>query len=136
MRLRIGELAERSGCKAETIRYYEKIGLLAPPPRSAAGYRHYDASHLQRLRFIRRSRELGFSLEEVRGLLSLSEQEGRGCEQALALARGHLESVRAKLAALQRLEAALAALAHGCESNAGAACPLLDRLWAEDVREL
>lgn len=81
--LTIGELSRRTGCSVETIRYYERIELLPPPPRTAAGYRLYGGAHEERLRFVRRARELGFSLGEVRALLRLAEGGDRACAEGL-----------------------------------------------------
>jgi MerR family mercuric resistance operon transcriptional regulator len=93
-RLMIGALSRRTGCKVETIRYYERIGLLPPPPRSAGGQRHYGKDGLKRLTFIRRSRELGFSLKEVRGLLRLVDGGGYTCAEVRAITLDHLAEVR------------------------------------------
>src|SRR5262245_65197075 len=100
----IGELARRSGVNIETIRYYERIGLLPRPWRTASGYRHYGEVDVRRLAFIRRSRELGFSLEQVRELLDLAQDQGRTCAEVRAVAETQLASVRSKLADLRRME--------------------------------
>ena len=96
--IQIGELARRSGCHVETIRYYERIKLLPLPSRSAGRYRLYDLDDVRRLGFIRRARELGFTLEEVRALLALSTHDGRAA--CAELTAGHLSEVRAKIADL------------------------------------
>ena len=80
-RLKRSELARRTGCNLETIRYYEKIGMMPEPPRTASGYRIYDDTHVARLRFILRGRELGFSIEELRGLLSLVDRGTQTCAE-------------------------------------------------------
>ena len=95
--LQRGELARRAGCNLETVRYYEKIGLLSEPPRTSAGYRAYGATHERRLRFVLRARELGFSLDEIRALLRLAEERDRPCAEARAVAAAHLDDVRAKV---------------------------------------
>ena len=87
--LTIGELGRRTDTKVETIRYYDRIGLLAAPSRTAGNYRAYDAEHLNRLSFIRRSRDLGFSLDQVRALLDLADQRDRSCETVDAIAKAH-----------------------------------------------
>jgi MerR family mercuric resistance operon transcriptional regulator len=89
----IGELSKRTGCNIETIRYYERIGLLPTPPRRGR-YRSYEPSHVATLRFVRRSRELGFKLEEVRALLALASGGGASCADVRALAGGHLQDVK------------------------------------------
>jgi MerR family mercuric resistance operon transcriptional regulator len=87
--LAIGALSRHTGCQVETIRYYERVGLLPPPARSAGGYRLYAAPHFSRLTFIRRARALGFSLEEVRRLLRLADERQRPCAEARAVAAAH-----------------------------------------------
>src|SRR6266566_2858215 len=95
--IQIGELSRRTGCNIETIRYYERIGLLPRPPRSASRYRLYDTGDIHRLTFVRRARELGFSLDEVRALLALSADSGKQtCIEARELAAAHLADVQSK----------------------------------------
>jgi len=125
----IGTLAARAGVKVETIRYYERAGLLPAPPRSAGGYRIYGRGHLRRLAFIRRGRSLGFPLEEIRVLLRLAEGGG-ACSEVRALAEGHLAQVRAKIADLRRMERTLARTAARCGGGAPA-CPVVEALLAE-----
>jgi MerR family mercuric resistance operon transcriptional regulator len=127
-RVRIGELARRTGCNIETIRYYEKAGLLAPPMRTAAGYRLYNPDALRRLLFIRRARELGFKPEEVRAMLSLSDERPQPCAEVMSVARGHLADVRSKLADLRAMEAALESLVAQCETGVSTTCPLIETL--------
>ena len=103
--IRIGDVSRQTGCKVETIRYYERVGLLPRPPRSAARYRLYDSGDVRRLSFVRRARELGFTLEEVRALLTLAVNDGEDtCAEARRLAAGHLAEIRAKIADLRALE--------------------------------
>ena len=97
------ELAQRTGCNLETVRYYEKVGLLPAPPRTPAGYRSYDATHERRVRFILRARELGFALDEIRELLHLADERDQPCADVRAVAAAHLNDVRAKLADLRRM---------------------------------
>src|SRR5690606_20256715 len=100
---KIGELARTTGANIETIRYYERIGLLPEPHRTAANYRSYGDTHRQRLAFVRHSRELGFTIEEIRSLLDLSDDPARDCAEADRIATGHLEQVEAKIAQLSTL---------------------------------
>lgn len=109
MALRIGELAHAAGTTAPTIRYYEQVGLL-PNPRRVGGQRRYVDDDVRRLTFIRRCRDLEFSVEQVRNLVELTRDAGRSCLQARDLAECHLAAVRAKLADLQTLESRIAEL--------------------------
>src|SRR3546814_20229359 len=106
--LSIGDLAKATNTKVVTIRYYEKIGLLPAPDRTAGNYRSYSATHLGRLSFIRRARDLGFSIEQVRDLLGLSDQRDRPCEAVDAIAREHLSEVAPKIRHLKALTRQLA----------------------------
>ena len=128
-----GELARRSGCNLETVRYYEKIGLLPEPPRTAGGYRTYDATHERRLRFVLRARELGFALDEIRALLRLVDERDRPCAEARVVARAHLEDVRAKIADLRRMERVLKDVVVQCADGSRADCPLIETLFRESV---
>lgn len=101
MALRIGDVAERSGVSAPTIRYYETIGLLAPPPRSAAGYRHYSPAAIEELRFIRKAQGLGFSLDEIAGILELSRGGEAPCAHVLELARRQVAVVDERIRQLK-----------------------------------
>ena len=107
--MNIGELARAADTKAETIRYYERIGLLAAPPRTAGNYRHYSAAHVSRLIFTRRARDLGFSIEQVRALLAMADQREQSCEAVDIIARKHLADVKRKLADLSALRRELEA---------------------------
>ncbi len=100
----IGPLSRQTGCKVETIRYYEKIGLMPKPPRTEGGHRLYGQDHLKRLSFIRRSRELGFKLEQVRNLLSLVDGDGFTCDEVKEMTLRHAGDVRQKIADLRMLE--------------------------------
>ena len=126
-----GELAKRSGCNLETIRFYEKIGLLPPPRRSPGGHRQYSADDQRRLRFILRARELDLSLDEIRSLLSLSEAGDYTCEEVHDLAVGHIGSVRKKIADLRRLERTLVDIAGRCSGDSAPECPIIDALWQD-----
>lgn len=126
--LQRGELARRTGCNLETIRYYEKIGLLTEPPRSANSYRVYDETHVSRLRFILRGRELGFTIEDIRGLMDLVDSGNQTCAEVKARTEHHLTDVRAKIADLKRIESILARTAAQCSGEAVPECPILDAL--------
>ncbi|MDZ7748461.1 MAG: helix-turn-helix domain-containing protein [Halofilum sp. (in: g-proteobacteria)] len=127
--MRIGELAQATDCQVVTIRYYERAGVLPPPARSANNYRVYDRAHLQRLRFVRRTRELGFSLDEVRTLLGLVDGGDYTCDDMRRVAQGHLEEVRARLQDLRRMEATLAELVGRCTGGATPDCSMLEALF-------
>jgi MerR family mercuric resistance operon transcriptional regulator len=123
-----GILAQSSGVNAETIRYYEKISLMPEPARSPGGHRVYSASHLQRLCFIRRCREMGFSLDEIRGLLSLVDREQVSCERVKRIANVHLLDIRAKVADLKKMERTLRELSASCSGNDVPDCPIIEAL--------
>lgn len=126
--MKIGEVAERSGCHPETVRYYERIGLLPAPPRTAGGYRGYRPADADRLRFISRGRELGFSLEEIRSLLGLAEDDGLSCQDVDRLARGHLLDIRNRLNDLQRMASELERVIGSCSGGERGQCAILDTL--------
>lgn len=129
--IRIGELSRRTGCNIETIRYYERVGLLPRPPRSEAQYRLYNNDAVHRLTFVRRARELGFRLDEVRALLALSADQGQGtCVEVRAVAARHLADVRAKVADLRAMERVLVEAVHQCDAGELAGCPLIASLSA------
>lgn len=126
--LQRAELARRTGCNLETIRYYEKIGMMPDPPRTASGYRVYGDSHASRLRFILRARELGFAIDEVRGLLDLVDGGTQTCAEVKDRTERHLADVRAKIADLRRIEKVLAATAAQCSGDDVPGCPVLEAL--------
>jgi MerR family transcriptional regulator, mercuric resistance operon regulatory protein len=128
--LTIGALAKQAGVKIETVRYYEREGLLPSAPRTAGGHRIFDDAHRRRLSFIRRSRELGFSGAEVRTLLGLVDG-GCTCGEVHDLTVQHLVSVRAKIADLRRLEKALAAISSKCAGGDTPDCPIIETLSAD-----
>ena len=130
-RIAIGRLARHTGTNVETIRYYERMGLWAPPPRSAGGYRLYRTAHLERLTFIRRARQLGFSIREVRTLLRLADERKRPCAEARAVAEEHLADVRNKIADLETMEKALTETVARCAAGTGSHCVLIDALHRE-----
>jgi DNA-binding transcriptional MerR regulator len=124
--MRIGELAKQAGTDAQTVRYYEREGLLAAPSRTPGGYRAYGAHHVERLNFIR---PLDMPLAEIKRLIDLSSNDKISCEDVDQLVRGHLQRVRAKRVALQALEAQLATLSAQCASGHRVAdCGILGEL--------
>jgi MerR family transcriptional regulator, mercuric resistance operon regulatory protein len=129
--LPIGELSRRSRVNIETIRYYERIKMLPPPPRTASGRRLYGSADLRMLAFIRRSRELGFSLDDIRALLRLGGPEKAPCREVREIAAHHLEDIRAKLGDLKKLERLLAKTVARCSGRTAPDCPVLDVL---DIR--
>jgi Cu(I)-responsive transcriptional regulator len=128
--MNIGEAARASGVSVRMIRHYEMLGLLPAPPRSASGYRHYGTAALVRLRFVRRARELGFSLAAIAELVSLWESPGRASAEVKAVAARHLADLDARIAALQTMRDALTAVAARCHGDARPECPILDTLAA------
>ncbi len=129
-RLGIGALSRSTGCNIETIRYYERIGMLPAPPRTAGGHRVYDREHLKRLGFVRRARELGFTLPQVRELLRLVDGPDGTCEEVNEIALSHLGEVRRKMADLRRIEGVLSAMADRCAGGEVPDCPVVDALFA------
>jgi MerR family mercuric resistance operon transcriptional regulator len=125
---RIGALALSTGCPVETIRYYEKIGLLPPPLRTTGGHRVYGVGHRQRLAFVLRGRELGFSLEEVRELVALAEVGNGACQAVEAIARRHIATIEARIADLSRMLEVLERLARACRRGRRPHCPILETL--------
>ncbi|SNT72466.1 MerR family transcriptional regulator [Amphiplicatus metriothermophilus] len=126
-----GELARRSGCNLETIRYYEDVGLMPPPARTQAGHRLYREDDQRRLRFILRARELGFSIAEIRSLLSIIDSAEYTCGEVYALTQAHLRSVSAKIADLKKLEQTLKTISKGCAAGSAPECPIVDALIAD-----
>ena len=126
--MRIGELANACDCPVETIRYYEKIGLLPAATRLANGYRSYDDEHLKWLQFIIRSRDLGFNQNEVRRLTDLAHQRRPACSDVHDLLEHHVVDIRDRIAELQRLEKALVRLKRQCHEGTLHDCPVIDEL--------
>ena len=127
-RLQIGDLARSTSTKVETIRYYEQIGLLPAPGRTSGNFRSYAPDHLRRLSFIRRARDLGFTLDEVRELLSLSDQKRRSCEAVDDIARQHLADVDRKIGDLRALRNELASIIEQCGRSTIAECCIIEAL--------
>jgi MerR family mercuric resistance operon transcriptional regulator len=126
--MKIGAAAAASGCHIETIRYYERIGLLPHPARSVSGYREYLPEEVDRLRFITRGRELGFSLEEIRSLLGLSDDPTLSCRDVDQLARHHLADVRQRLSELRRIAQELERTIASCAGGKRGQCAILGSL--------
>ena len=126
--LTIGTLAKSTGCRPETVRYYERVGVLPEPARSRGGQRRYRREHVKRLRFVRRARELGFPLDEVRGLLWLVDEPGHTCAEVEEVTRGHLDAVRSRLADLRALERVLDRIVAQCKGGTVPECPVIDAL--------
>jgi MerR family mercuric resistance operon transcriptional regulator len=127
--LSIGKLSKQSDVNIETIRYYEKIGVMPAPGRSAGGYRIYEADHLKRLSFVRRGRQLGFSLDEIRGLLRLVDGHAHTCAEVQALTLNHLAEIRRKIADLKRLQRVMAEMAAQCSGERAPECAVIDALF-------
>jgi Cu(I)-responsive transcriptional regulator len=127
-RLSIGDLAKRTGTKVETIRYYERIDLLPAPARTGSNYRSYDDDHLGRLSFIRRARDLGFPLDQVRELLDLADQRDRSCEAVDVIARQHLAEVERKITDLNALRDELTDVISHCKHGTVADCRIIGAL--------
>jgi DNA-binding transcriptional MerR regulator len=126
--LMIGALAKATDTKVETIRYYERVGLLPAPARTGGNYRSYSSEQLDRLSFIRRARGLVFSLSQVRGLLRLSDQRRRSCEAVDAIAREHLAEVDRKIADLAALRRELDSIISQCGHGTVAECRIIEAL--------
>lgn len=130
----IGQLARLSGVGVETIRFYEREGLMPKPPRRVSGYRQYTDDAVARLRFIRHAKELGFALKDVKGLLALRVTSGTTCADVRKRAETKLADVRVRLEMLQRMEAALVKLTSACRGRGPtSACPILDALEGQQL---
>ena len=125
-----GKLAKEAGVNLETIRFYEKIGLMPDPPRSAAGYRCYSIDHLKRLKFIRRSRELGFTNNEVSGLLEMVDGI-YACDEVKEIALDNVDFITKKMADLAKMKKALKSMAAECSGGTTPDCAIIDRLLEE-----
>jgi DNA-binding transcriptional MerR regulator len=126
--LTIGQLARQTGIKVETIRYYEKIALLDVPARSLGNYRHYSAGHQRRLAFVRRARELGFSIEQIRELIAFGEQREHQCHSVDAVVKAHLVDIARKIHDLQALQSELQRMIGNCPGGRVADCRVLEAL--------
>ena len=128
MKLKIGELAKKSGCPVVTIRYYEKEGLLPEPDRSGSNYRLYDEADMERLRFIRHCRRHGMKLAEIRELLAFRDHPTRSCDWINTLVQRHIDNVEAQIASLTQLKAQLEQLLHACSGGSAGRCGILESL--------
>ena len=128
--MNIGAASVASGISAKMIRYYESIGLLVPAGRSAAGYRLYSGQDVHRLRFIRRARDLGFSLEQIAELLALWADSGRQSGDVKALAQQHIDALQQRIAELQSMVNTLGALVSCCSGDSRPDCPILEDMAA------
>ncbi|MCO6416125.1 helix-turn-helix domain-containing protein [Siccirubricoccus sp. KC 17139] len=126
--LSIGALAKATGTTVETIRWYERVGVLPAPARTSGNYRAYGAAHLERLSFVRRARDLGFTLDQVRELLQLADDRERSCEAVDKVAREHLEEVVRKIADLEALRHELQDLIGQCRHGTVAECRIVQAL--------
>ena len=126
----IGRASELSGVGIETIRYYEREGITPKPDRTAAGRRVYDTETIAQLRFVKRCRELGFSIADIKALLKLSHSDDETCEEAGAIGTNNLELVRKKISDLKRMEGALNELVASCRKGRKE-CPMLQELFAD-----
>lgn len=126
--MRIGELAKATHTKVETIRYYEREGILPPADRTDGNYRDYSPTHLGKLIFIRRSRNLGFSMAQVRSLLEMSGDDDHPCEQVDTMARQHLDDINRKIVDLTALRAELSQLLESCDSEKIGECRIVEAL--------
>lgn len=132
-RLAIGDLGRQTGTKVNTIRFYENIGLLPRPIRTASGRRIYGEADVRRLAFIRHGRGLGFSVEEIRSLLALADEPERDCAEAAAIARQHLLDIEARIARLKTLRDALAEVAVSCEGGRARDCRVIEAIAGADL---
>ena len=126
----IGALSKRTGVNIETIRYYERIGIMPSPPHTQGGQRVYDDGHLRRLAFVRRSRELGFSLDDIRALLKLVDGGDYTCGEVRDMTVAQIADVRRKIADLRRMERVLKDMAAKCEGGDVPDCPIVEALSA------
>ncbi|GJL51316.1 MAG: MerR family transcriptional regulator [Nitrospirales bacterium] len=127
----IGTLSKQTGCNIETIRYYERIGLLPKPRRTEGRHRLYTRDQLKRLVFIRRSRELGFSLNEIRALLRLVDGKRYTCQEVKTIMEKHLGEVSEKISDLRRLQKTLNTISSQCEGGVVPDCPIIEALFQE-----
>ncbi len=128
-RITRGVLSKRTGCNIETVRYYERVGLMPDPERSAGGHRLYAEEHVRRLQFIRRCRELGFTIEDIRALLNLVDRRDYTCAEVRDITIAHVDEVRRKIEDLRRLEATMSGMIKECDGGAVPECPIIDALF-------
>ncbi len=134
--LKRGNLAKMAGVNIETIRYYEKQGILPEPDRSPSGYRQYDEETVNRIRFVKRAQKLGFSLSEIKQLLKLSEGGITDCDEVKDIALKKLEAIKEKIINLQKLDSILSNLATQCDRQQSIKdCPIIEALMTEEVEK-
>lgn len=131
----IGRMAAASGCNVQTIRYYEQIAILPSPPRSAGNQRLYDQAHVDRARFVRHSRELGFSLEQIRELLKLSDDPERPCTEIDEIVLAHLGAVEEKIARLEKFRGELKRMASICAGGKVSQCQIISALAEPETQQ-
>jgi len=130
----IGQLAKQAKCKVETVHYYEKSGLMLEPPRTEGGHRIYALLHIKRLNFIRRCRELGFSIEQVKELLKFIDEPNHYCGEVKAMAMLQAREVQQKIDDLQRLQLALNEMVSRCKAGDSIDdCPIIDALYVDGI---
>ncbi len=130
----IGQLAKQANCKVETVHYYEKTGLMPKPARSEGGHRLYNLSHVKRLNYIRRSRELGFSIDKIKHLLQFIDEPNHYCGEVKAVALQHGREIQQKIDDLKRLKQALNEMVSQCEDSQNSIddCPIIDALFVAE----
>ncbi len=126
-----GQLSKQTGCNIETIRYYERIGVLPAPPRSAGGRRQFTTTHMKRLMFIRHSRMLGFRLEEIRELLRLVDGDNHTCEEVESLTENHIREIKIKIRNLGKIKRVLETMASRCAGGIVPECPIIEVLFGD-----
>lgn len=131
--MKIGELARKAGSNSETVRYYERIGLLPRPGRTDSNYRDYSQGDVQRLSFIRHARGLGFELADIRSLIDLAEHPERDCGEADSIASRHLEAVETKIAQLGKLRSELGRMISQCRGGSVSSCRIIHVLADHDL---
>jgi len=134
--LGIGELARLAECQVDTIRYYERIGLMPKPERTEGKQRRYNEHQARQLLFIRRLRDLGFSIEEAGGFLALRRQDSYGCSDFKRIADARIGEIGAQIVKLRRLERRLREISAHCTEGAGINCGVIEALWVADVLDL
>ena len=128
----IGKIAKRAEVGVETIRFYERVGLIQTPPRKASGYRQFPPETVQRIRFIRRAKELGFTLKEIRNLLELRTRPGQSCDDVQTRALEKITDIDQRITSLKRMRSSLENLVHACKTSRDSGqCPILDSLEGE-----
>ena len=134
--LTIGQVAHRSAVNVETVRYYERRGLISAPPRRESGYRQYDPQAVQRIQFIKRAQELGFTLKEIGQLLALADGDGSGCGDVRDFATKKVADVESKIRHLQNLKKVLTRLVRQCSGEGPlAGCPIIESLAGDTETE-